>query len=154
MSLSQYSLFSRYSDLKTYTGTVLIVPGSIIVTPLLPMIVLSAVFCVPCLLWNALGVCTGREKCQYDSDNYSCSHYFFVKVAFYHQIIGAQVQKNCVYRHSMALLGMIGFYGEDYSRLTRSTADLPGFRPFSRKVGSFVLGPSRILAFFKEGPRS
>jgi len=30
--------------------------------------------------------------------------------------------------------------------------DLPGFRPFSRKVLSFLSGPSRISGFFKEGP--
>ena len=30
--------------------------------------------------------------------------------------------------------------------------DLPGFRPFSRKVRGFSLGPSRFSALFKEGP--
>ena len=59
----------------------------------------------------------------------------------------------CVYRRSLALLGMVGFYGEDHSRLNPcSTADLPGFRAFSRKALVFLWGPSRILAFFKEGP--
>ena len=59
----------------------------------------------------------------------------------------------CVYRRSLALLGMVGFYGEDHSRLNPcSTADLPGFWAFSRKVLVFLWGPSRILDFFKEGP--
>jgi len=29
--------------------------------------------------------------------------------------------------------------------------DLPGFWPFSRKVAVFLAGPSRFLAFFKDG---
>ena len=33
----------------------------------------------------------------------------------------------------------------------RSSADLPGFRPFSRKVLVFLWGPSRISRLFKEG---
>jgi len=64
---------------------------------------------------------------------------------------------------------MVGFYGEDHSRLTpvlRQTfqdfglfqgrswiflGDLPGLWPFSRKVLSFLPGPSLFRRLFKEG---
>ena len=73
---------------------------------------------------------------------------FFCKGSFLSPNNRGSSPKNCVYRHSMALLGMIGFYGEDYSRLTRSTADLPGFRPFSRRVGRICCLLNVLLSTF------
>jgi len=42
-------------------------------------------------------------------------------------------------------------FGDFQGRSRGFLGDLPGFREFSRKVQTFSCGPSRILAFFKEG---